>query len=198
MRTEAPALLPILRSRHQADLLALLLLHPDQEYTLSELSQRLHTPTTTLHHEVKRLLSAGILTSRPIGRARLLRANADNRIVAPLTELIMATVGPRAVVEEEFSELAHAHTVIIYGSWARRYAGEPGPPPNDLDVLILGNPERSEVYETADRSQQRLALPVNPVVRAPERWYAPDDRLIGDIRSGHFLTVCGSLPEPDR
>ena len=38
MRSDAPALLPILRSRHLAEILTVLLLHPDVEYTLSELA----------------------------------------------------------------------------------------------------------------------------------------------------------------
>src|SRR6266511_4000302 len=44
MRSQAPPLLPILRSRHQGELLAVLLLHPDREYTLSELSRPVDTP----------------------------------------------------------------------------------------------------------------------------------------------------------
>ena len=40
-RNDAPPLLPILRSRHQADLLAVLLLHPDRAYTLTDLARLL-------------------------------------------------------------------------------------------------------------------------------------------------------------
>jgi len=32
MRSDAPALLPILRSRHLAEILTVILLHPDTEY----------------------------------------------------------------------------------------------------------------------------------------------------------------------
>ena len=39
MRSEAPALMPILRSQHQAELLTLLLLHPGTEYSITELSE---------------------------------------------------------------------------------------------------------------------------------------------------------------
>jgi hypothetical protein len=41
MRSDAPALLPILRSRHLAEILTLLLLHQDTEYSLSELAATL-------------------------------------------------------------------------------------------------------------------------------------------------------------
>lgn len=41
MRSEAPPLLPIFRSRHQAELLALLYLQPEREFSLTELAGRL-------------------------------------------------------------------------------------------------------------------------------------------------------------
>jgi len=41
MRSDAPALLLILRARHLAEILTVLLLHPDTEYKLSELSATL-------------------------------------------------------------------------------------------------------------------------------------------------------------
>src|SRR5450756_2515832 len=61
MRSEAPALMPIFRSQHQAALLAWLLFHPDHEYTLTELAKRLHVPLTTLQREAQRLVVAGLL-----------------------------------------------------------------------------------------------------------------------------------------
>ena len=44
MRTEAPALMPILRSQPQAELLTLLLLDPENEYSITELSVKLGAP----------------------------------------------------------------------------------------------------------------------------------------------------------
>src|SRR5665647_3753066 len=134
MRSEAPALVPIFRSRHQAALLAWLLLHPDDEYTLTDLAKRLGVPLTTLQREAQRLVEAGILRDRTLGRARLLRANLSNRAAAPLTELLQVTFGPQTVTGEEF-DVAGAEAVLIYGSWAERYHGTPGPPANDVDVL---------------------------------------------------------------
>jgi DNA-binding MarR family transcriptional regulator len=75
MRSDAPVLMPIFRSRHQAEFLTWLLLHPDQEYTTTELAARLHVPLTTLHREVQRLVDADLLRARTVGRSRLLSAN---------------------------------------------------------------------------------------------------------------------------
>ena len=106
MRSKPSALAPVLRSDAQARLLAELLLHPDAELSASDLARRLGVPLTTLHDEVQRLLTAGILTVREVGRSKLLRANPDNRMVPPLTELILTSFGPDVVVREEFADVS--------------------------------------------------------------------------------------------
>jgi hypothetical protein len=191
MRSEAPPLLPIFRSRHQADLLTMLLLHPDDEFTVTDLSRRLRVPVSTLHPEVTRLVNAGLLDARHVGQARLLRAGTRSRLVAPLTDLVALAFGPRAVVEEEFGKLDDVDAVLIYGSWAARYAGEPGPPPTDIDVMVVGGPDRDAVYAAADRAERRVAHRVEPVIASPERWERAADPLVQQIRSSPYTQVIG-------
>jgi len=188
MRSEAPALMPIFRSQHQAALLAWLLLHPEHEYTLTELAKKLDVPLTTLQREAQRLVVAGILQDRTLGRARLLRANLSNRAAAPLTQLLQVTFGPETVIGEEF-DLTNAVQVLIYGSWADRYHGTPGPPPNDVDVLVVGSLDRVDVYEAADRAQARLGMQVNPVIRTPEQWANDADSLVLQIKAAPTVDV---------
>src|SRR6266540_3395683 len=189
MRSEAPPLLPIFRSRHQGELLAALLLHPDREYTLTELSQRLKVPLTTLQREVGRLVEAGLIRQRRAGRTRLLGAAPASRYVRPLTELVTLAFGPHLVVEEEFQSLDGLDAAAIFGSWAARYHGVPGPPPNDLDLLVIGQPDRTQLYEAADRAERRLDLPVDPTVRSRRRWSAAADPLVRQIQSSPLVWV---------
>lgn len=189
MRSSAPALLPIFRSRLQADILAALLLRPDQELSLTAVAARLSAPLSTVHGEVQRLVDAGLLMRREAGRSVMVRADPGNRLTAPLTELLLLSWGPPQVVAEEFAHLSGAEQVLIFGSWAARYQQQPGKPPHDLDVLVVGRPRREDVYDAADRVQQRLGLPVNPVVRTPETWRMKDDPLVRQIRSVPFVKV---------
>jgi len=141
MRSEAPALLPILRSRHLAEVLTLLLLHPDTEYSLSELAATLGLPLTTVQREAARLAGAGLIRERRVGRARLVAADPAGRYTRPLAELLTLAFGPHLVIGEEFGSL-DAIAVAIYGSWAARYEGIPGRPPHDIDVLVIGEVAR--------------------------------------------------------
>ncbi len=191
MRSDAPALLPIFRSQHQARILAWLLLHSGDESTVTDLGRRLGLPVTTVHREVQRLAVAGLLRLRTVGRSRLVSADPEHRAFQPLTRLLELTFGPDVVVGEEFADLEGVRVVVVFGSWAARFHGDPGPPPRDVDVLVVGQPDRGAVYRAADRVQERLGLPVNPVIRGLGAWHG-DDPLVRQIRSAPYVVVGGT------
>jgi DNA-binding transcriptional ArsR family regulator len=193
MRSTAPGLLPILRSRHLAEILTLLLLHPDAEYSLSEVAGKLSLPLTTVQREATRLSGSGLIRERRVGRSRLVSSNPASRYTRPLTELVSLAFGPQFVVDEEFTAL-NAIAVAIYGSWAARYEGTTGPAPNDVDVLVIGDVRRRDMYEAAERAEQRLGLPVNPVLCSQQRWLAAADPLIQQVRTAPRVWVIGEEP----
>lgn len=142
MRVDAPPLLPIFRSRLQGQILALVLGAPERNWTVEELSERTGQPYQTVASETRRLQGAGFLSVRIVGRTKLLSADVTNPLVRPLTELVLMSFGPPLVISEEFAGLTGLERVFLYRSWAARFEGEQGPPPNDIDVLVLGTPDR--------------------------------------------------------
>lgn len=171
-----------------------LYLHPDTEYGVTELASRLGVPLSTLHREVVRLDEAGLITSRALGRNRLIRANTDHVVARALTQLLEVTFGPRVVIAEEFAIPGAVH-VFVFGSWAARYAGEAGPPPRDIDVLVVGKVDRADVYDAADRASLRLGIEVNPVVRSAKQWADSEDALVKQIKASAHTEVL-EAPEP--
>ncbi|MFC4006346.1 hypothetical protein ACFOY2_03880 [Nonomuraea purpurea] len=85
--------------------------------------------------------------------------------------------------------------MAIFGFWANRYLGEPGPPPNDIDVMVMGRPSRTDVYEAAERVEARLGISVNPVIITRDRWTQATDPLVKQIRSSPLIWVKGHPEE---
>ncbi len=189
MRSKVSELFPVFRSAAQAEILGATLPYPDREQTISALSQHLAIPLATVSDEVARLVTAGLFNSRKVGRSNLLTPDSGNRLLAPLTEIVLATMGPHRLVRDAFSTLAGVERLLIYGSWAARYQGEAGPPPNDLDVLVVGCPDRAAVYDAAEAVERRTGLPVNPVIASPTRWADPADPLMTQIRSSATVAI---------
>jgi DNA-binding IscR family transcriptional regulator len=197
MRTSAPALLPIFRSQAQAEVLAWLYLHPDNTFSLTDLARRVGVSVPTLHRLAEQLVVSQLATQTLIGRNRMLGANGSHPVADPLARLLETMFGPKQVVSEEFADIPGAQQVFIFGSWAARYAGEPGRPPNDIDVLVIGDTvSRDDIYAAADRAQSRLGLPVNPTLRTNQQWLDASDTLAKELKTQPILDVTATPKEP--
>jgi predicted nucleotidyltransferase len=165
-KASPPPLLPLLRSRLQAEVLTLAMLNPGREWTLTDLASRVGASVSTVQREITRAEQAGIVSSRRLGNVRLVKA-AHSPLTASLTELLLRSFGPRQVLAEELQSIEGIDAAYLFGSWAARYEGEAGRPPADIDVLVIGAPDRDELDDAAQRAEGRLAREVNVTVRSP-------------------------------
>ena len=169
-RESTPSLLPILRSRQQGELLALLLGDPELEASLTELSALVAVAVSSVHREIDRAESAGLVTSRKIGNTRLVRANTESPYYRGLADVLVKAFGPPRVLAAALARIDNIDTAHIYGSWAARLLGaSTDRAVGDIDVLVLGSPDRDELYAALSAAEQRLGRPVQATVR-PADW----------------------------
>jgi predicted nucleotidyltransferase len=184
-----PPLLPLLRSRLEGELLAEILLHPDREYSAGDLAARFSAGLPTVVRELDRISASGAVRSRKVGRVRLVQADPSSRATAPLTQLAALSFGPIAVIAEEFQNVPGARAVFLFGSWAARYSGEPGPPPHDVDVLVVGQPDRKSMYEAATAAEARLGGEVNPTTRSVRAFEGDQDAFVRELKPRPLVEV---------
>jgi DNA-binding transcriptional ArsR family regulator len=121
---------------------------PDLELSLTEISERTGAPRPSVHREVQRAEQAGLVTSRKVGNTRLVRANTDSPYYAGLADVLTRAFGVPAVLAEALRHVGGIDDAYICGSWAARHAGQAGQRPvADIDVLVLGSPDRDQLYE---------------------------------------------------
>ncbi|WP_307840954.1 ArsR family transcriptional regulator [Streptomyces sp. GESEQ-4] len=160
-----------------------MLLHPEREYTITELATDIGVTPTAVLREVDRLTGGGILAERKVGRSRLVRARTDTPLYRPLSDLMSVSFGPLPVLTEALAGLEGVRRAFIYGSWAARYNGEPGPPPADVDVLVVGDPDPDALFDLAEDVSRRLRREVNVHRVSGEAWHAPtDDPFLTSVR----------------
>lgn len=192
MRTEAPLLAPIFRSDGQSRLLSELLLTGD-ELSLTDLAERIGLAYASVHRETQRLLDAGILRERQVGRSRLVSADPDSPIVDPLRQILLTTTGPNVLLTEALRSVDGITSAFIYGSFAARLTGEAGPPPADIDLMIVGTPDLDEVHDVCDAVQEQIGRPVNPTVLTPAEAAAPSGFLT-QVAARPTVLLLGDLP----
>lgn len=193
MQAPAPPLLPLLRSRLQAEILTTVLLSPGREWSLTELAHRVGASVATAQREVARAEQAGVVTSRRMGSTRLVTV-ASSPLTEPLTELLLRSFGPRQVVAEEVAGVAGVERVYLFGSWAARYAGVAGRAPADVDVLVIGAPDRDLLDEAMQRAAVRLAREVNPTIRSVLWWQNGDDGFHAEVTARPLVLVWDAGP----
>lgn len=185
-RQPTPALLPILRSQQQGEILALLLGDPDLELSLTGIAARTSTPHASVHREIERAEQAGLVVTRKLGNTRLVRANTASPYYAGLAEVLTRAFGVPAVVAEALHPVNGIAAAYLYGSWAARHDGQTGQRPvGDIDVLILGDPDRDQLYAALSDAEERLGRPVQATVRDAD-WL--------DTGSGAFHDTVTSRP----
>jgi len=189
MRNEPPLLAPIFRSDGQARLLAAVLLL-GEEMSLTELAARADLAYPSAHREVARLIRAGILRERQVGRTRLIASNSESPLVEPLRQILTVITGPVVLLSEDLRIIEGVSQAFIYGSFAARALGVAGPPPNDIDVMVIGTPDPDRIYAACARVERLVGRPVNPTILTREEWEG-DSGFLAHVRGGPVLDLVG-------
>lgn len=171
-KSAAPPLLPIFRSRQQVELLTLLLGDSGVELSLTDLAARLGTPYPSVHREIVRAEAAGLVSSRKVGNTRLVRANTASPYFSGLAEVLTRAFGVPRVLAEALRSIGGIASAFVYGSWAARFVGSEGQRPvEDIDLLVLGEPDRDRLYGALEGVEARLGRPVQVTIREAD-WLA--------------------------
>ncbi|HKT05711.1 MAG TPA: winged helix-turn-helix domain-containing protein [Rugosimonospora sp.] len=180
----------MLRSPVVGELLAWIYLHPDDACSVTELSARLAVSQSTVSREADRLAKADLILEQRRGNLRLLRANLDSPLARPLTELLVISYGPPSVLSDMLATVNGVDEAFIYGSWAARCRGEPGPFPKDVDVLVVGEADEDDLFEAAGRAGRQLGRGVNVHRVSVDVWHrGADSPFLVSVRSRPRVSI---------
>jgi predicted nucleotidyltransferase len=166
----APALAPLFRSDQQLAVLAVLFAEGATDVPIVELARRAGVAKATASREVARLAEHGLVVTHSLGRNTLVTANWDLPWANELRSILVQTVGVLGRLGRALGDVDGADEAYIFGSWAARYTGEPGPPPRDIDVVVIGDAALRSVRRACRSVEEDLRVEVNPVVIDRGNW----------------------------
>lgn len=157
----------LLFGAYRRQVLALLLMHPEQSFHVREIARITGKPAGTLYRELNSLAEAGLLVRSPFGNQVHYRANPACPIYEELRGILRKTFGVADVLREALEPASDQISVaFVYGSVARgdeRAA-------SDVDVMIIGKLKFSDAVLAFSAAEDILRREVNPHVYSPREF----------------------------
>lgn len=158
---------------YRRELLAQLLLRPDEDFHLRELERMTGIPAGSLHRELKALFEAGLLLRERQGNQVRYQANRASPVYEELASIFRKTVGLAGVLSDALSDLSgRIKLAFIFGSLAvgqQKFS-------SDVDLMIIGDISLLEVVKALVSAQGKLGREINPVVMTADRFASQSEK----------------------
>ena len=149
----------VLFGSYRKKVLGLLLLHPDEDYHVRELARQTGTSPGTLHKELARLATAGLLLRKEQGNQVRYQANRQSPVFPELAGLLRKTTGAAQTITGALTSLSPP-LALIFGSVASGTENSG----SDVDLLVITDSSFAEVVRAIYPAQAELGREINPVV----------------------------------
>jgi predicted nucleotidyltransferase len=190
-RMKPSGLAETLFSDYRRRVLALLLLRPDENFHVREISRLTTVPPGSLHRELKLLADAGLLARHAVGNQVRYQANRDCPIFSELAGIFRKTSGLADIIRTALLPLSNnVKFAFVFGSVAK---GEEHVA-SDVDVCVVGSASFTEVVMALADMRLQLGREINPVVMSYEQFISKlnvSEQFVSRIMSEPKLFLIG-------
>ena len=180
---------------YRRQLLAQLLLRPDERFHVRELGRMTSIPVGSIHRELKALAAAGLLLREQSGNQVYYQAKRRCPIFNELGAIFRKTVGLTGLLSDALAALADKiEFAFVFGSMARGQQTAF----SDVDVIILGKLSLAQAVSALSPISETLGRDINPVVMTPEKFAAlldKQDRFAVRVANEPRLLIVGDEDE---
>jgi predicted nucleotidyltransferase len=172
-----------LRSKLRKALLTHYFVNRSASHYVRELAALLRVDPTNLSRELHRLEEEGLFRSQLRGNQKYYGLNKEYPFLKEVFTILRRTIGVVPAVSEALGKISGIKAAYLYGSFAK---GEEDAS-SDIDVLIVGKPEGTELANAAGLLEKLLNREVNYTVITDQelkRKLADHDPFLSDIWNG--------------
>lgn len=154
-------------TKTQQRVLGLLYSKPGQSFYTNEIVRRADMGRGTVSRELERLVSAGLLALSREGNQHHYQANKACPIYEELLAIVKKTFGISDVIREALSPFVEQiDWAFIFGS----VASGKETASSDIDLMIIGELNFSEVVTVLYSAQESLGREINPKIFSRMEW----------------------------
>lgn len=159
----------------------------NQRWHLREIARRAETSAGTASRELTRLVEAGLLRRVEEGNQVYFEV-VPSFVFRAVSEIVRQTSGARAILRGQLEGIPGVESAVIFGSYASGMTRSD----SDIDLLVIGTPDRDVLTERLEAAGREIRRPVNEIVLASaevDDRRARGDRLIESIDAGRTIEV---------
>jgi len=156
----------ITKSKIRQDLLALFFTNPSQKYYLRELQRMLGYSAGSIRRELLRFQKDNLFTTQKIGNLLYYSLNTKHPLFEELKSIISKTVGVEGSLRKLLSSIRQIKIAFICGSFASKSQRAA----SDIDLMIIGNPDISNLNEKIARLEKKLKREINTSIYSWEEY----------------------------
>ncbi len=184
-------------SKTRVKVLEELLLNPESEYHIRELSRIVVGTPTYVQKELKNLESLGLLKSRKQGNLVLYKLDKGSSIIEDLKRIFLKTESIGDWILMGLADKERIRYAFIYGSFAKGTAATK----SDIDLLVIGNVDEDSVLRSVSKTEKRIGREINYILWT-EREFAHKVRekipLLRELSKTPLIMIVGKEDELKR
>ncbi len=163
--------------------------------SISELARFAGVGSEVVSREVTRLEHLGYVSTSTQAGNTLVTNQLRGQMLGAITTRLMSAVGPVILAPQIFAKLEGLDRLFIIGSWAARYLGWSGPPPGDIDIVLLGDVKEEQANRAANALESALGiiLEVQIFLIEAENWDDPNDSFWIGVKTRPFINLSPAL-----
>ena len=176
------------RSSIRQRILALIMDAPERRLHLRAIARAVGTSAGTAARELGRLEDAGLVRRTREGNQVYFEARPNQPLFGQIRDVVRQAAGAPYILRKHLSELDGVERAVIFGS----YADGRLQPDSDVDLLIIGDPDRDELTDRLEMAGLEISRPVNEVVMSQAEFDARrsrGDRLVESIDGGPTIDI---------
>ena len=144
-------------SKIRIKLLDIFLSLPNARFYIRELERKINEEAKNISRELQNLETLGLLISEKHGNRRFYSLNENFFLYPELKGIIFKTTGVLGLLKEAVEKLKGIEAAFIYGSYATGKEVES----SDVDLMIIGKPDLTELNEVISGLEDKLNREIN-------------------------------------
>lgn len=150
----------ISKSKIRRALLALFFTNKNKQYYLRQLQRVLGYSAGSIRRELLKFQKDNLFETNQTGNLVYYSLNLKHPLFNELKNIVSKTVGVEGLLKKMLLSINKIKLAFIYGSFANgteKFS-------SDIDIMVIGNPDSSILYEKIGELENKLKREINPTI----------------------------------